>query len=954
MRLCLVLLLAVLASCSALSSGSALEIPYQKHVLDNGLEVVLHEDRSDPVVAVYVQYHVGSAREEAGRSGFAHLFEHMLFQGSQHVGDDMHFKLVQEAGGTLNGSTTRDRTNYFEVLPSNQLELALWLEADRMGWFTPSVTQAKLDNQREVVKNERRQNYENRPYGMARAYTAARLYPPEHPYHWLTIGSQEDLNAASIEDVLGFFGRWYGPNNATLAIGGDIDPQATLELVRKYFGNIPRGPLVEKPAPRPVMLAQPLRIAAEDSVKLPQLSLTWPSVPMGHADEAALDMLGRILAMNDTSVLDRALRIEAPLCADVSAAHNSDELAGEFLITLRANPGVKLDELHQRVLALLAQLAEQGIDADALERVKGRYEAEFLRRAESVGMRTGMLANLNCFTREPGSWRTDLDAHLAVTPKDLQAALRRWIAGRPELALSIVPRDQMTLALKNSAPAPLIGSTARPGAKLAAADVQLRTPPADTFDRSLKPSPAASRPFRSPPVWHDTWPNGIPVTALPYRELPLAVVTLSFGAGQLAEADSQRGISTLTAGLITQGTQARTALELQGELDRLGATLSAASSEEELILSLNVPERNLEEAALLLSELVRSPRFAAEDFERLCREQLVALGSRSDQIRLIADDVFRRLLHGEGPLASPGIGTQESLQAMRVEDVAAFWQAHANASTTRVTYVGARDASGLRKCFAPLLQPFGSQTALREVGTSREMADMQPTRIYLVDKPGAAQSELRIGHMADTALSPRSYALSVLNQPLGGQFSSRINLNLREDKGYTYGARTAFESGRTYGRFLASAAVQTEKIVESEGQPRRVIPSTSESVAEFLKEIRNFRAGPTDAELAFTKDALLQGALRQYESIVALSRYASAISTFGYPDDFAERRLAELQALRREDLVRLAQAVLHPDRMIVLVVGDKAKVRDSLRQLGLGEPIELDSLGRPLPTTGQP
>ena len=952
MRVYLATLLLLLSACSSLTGRDELEIACEKHVLDNGLEVILHEDRSDPVVAVYVQYHVGSAREEAGRSGFAHLFEHMLFQGSQHVGDDMHFKLVQEAGGTLNGSTTRDRTNYFEVLPSNQLELALWLEADRMGWFTPSVTQAKLDNQREVVKNERRQNYENRPYGMARAYIAAALYPPEHPYHWLTIGSQEDLNAASLADVLAFFGRWYGPNNATLAIGGDIDKTATLELVRRYFGSIPRGPEVSKPEPAPIRLASPLRIAAEDSVKLPQLSLTWPSVPMGHADEAALDMLGRILAMNDTSVLDRALRIDAPLCADVQASNNSDELAGEFLISVRANPGVALDELHLRVLALLARLAEEGIDADALEGVKGRYEAEFLRRQESVGMRTGMLANLNCFTRDPNSWKQDLDAHLSVTPEQIRAALKRWIVGQPELALSIVPKKQMALALKNSVLAPQIGSTARPGAKLAAAQVQLRTPAPDGFDRSIKPAAAAAKPFRSPVVWHDTWPNGICVTAVPYKELPLAVVTVSFAAGQIAEPDAQRGISMLTAGLLTQGTQTRTAQQVQCELDRLGATLTAAASDEELTLSLNVPERNLEEAAVLLAELVRRPRLGTEDFERLRSEQLVALGARSDQIRLIADDVFRRLLHGDGPLASPAIGTQEALQAMRVGDVAAFWAAHANSSTTRVTYVGSRDASGLRKCFAELLQPFGSQTALREGGQARETAALQPTRVYLVDKPGAAQSELRLGHVADTALSPRSYALQVLNQPLGGQFSSRVNLNLREEKGYTYGARTSFESGRTYGWFLASAAVQTEKLEIGEDQKTRVIPSTYESVDEFLKEIRRYREGPSDAELAFTKDALIQGALRQYESIVALSRYAAGISSFGYPDDFAARRLAELQALRREDLARLAQATLHPERMIVLVVGDKAKVRDSLRQLGLGEPIELDTLGRPLPTTG--
>jgi zinc protease len=318
---------------AAKAEGAAVQapppsIPFQKFVLDNGLELVVHEDHSVPVAAVYVYYHVGSAREVKGRSGFAHLFEHMLFQGSEHVGDDQHFKLVQGAGGTLNGSTTTDRTNYFEILPANQVELALWLESDRMGFLLPAMTQAKLDNQRDVVKNERRQNYENRPYGQAEGVIEAAMYPPDHPYSWLTIGSQEDLTAASLDDVKAFFQRWYGPNNATLAVGGDVKTDEVVALVRKYFGSIPRGPAVETPTPRPTKLDAEKRLVMEDKVKLPELSMTWPSVPAHASDEAALDVLASILAANSSAILDKALRMDEQLASEVRANNRGREQAG--------------------------------------------------------------------------------------------------------------------------------------------------------------------------------------------------------------------------------------------------------------------------------------------------------------------------------------------------------------------------------------------------------------------------------------------------------------------------------------------------------------------------------------------------------------------------------------------------------------------------------------------------
>src|SRR5262245_16686987 len=316
------------------ADGGAL-VPFTKHVLRDGLELVPHEDHSEPVVAVYVYYHVGSSREEPGRSGFAHLFEHMLFQGSQHVADNDHFRLIQEAGGALNGTTNQDRTNYFETLPSEHLELALMLESDRMGFLLPAMTQAKLDNQRDVVSNERRQSYENRPYGLVHETLLAALYPPSHPYSWPTIGSMADIAAASLEDVARFFRRWYGPNNATLAIGGDFEPARARELVERWFGALPPGPPVERPAPQPAALPETRRVVLEDRVQQPQLTLCWPTVHAGHPDEAALDLLGDVLSANRSSLLDRALTIDEELASLVTIAHTAQERAGMLVVNLR-------------------------------------------------------------------------------------------------------------------------------------------------------------------------------------------------------------------------------------------------------------------------------------------------------------------------------------------------------------------------------------------------------------------------------------------------------------------------------------------------------------------------------------------------------------------------------------------------------------------------------------------
>ena len=911
---------AVLAVLAAPGLGSAapqdLELSYQRFELENGLDVVVHEDHSDPIVAVYVVYHVGSSREEPGRSGFAHLFEHMMFQGSANVGDDQHFKLVQEAGGTLNGTTNEDRTNYFEVLPSNQLELALWLEADRMGFLLPAVTQEKLDNQREVVKNERRQSYENRPYGMVSETIARALYPPDHPYSWTTIGSMEDLSAASLADVTGFFRRWYGPNNATLAIGGDVDPQQALALAEKYFGPIPRGPEVAEPEPRPVRLEGTRRLVIEDKVQLPQLTVVWPAVPMEHDDEAALDVLASVLAANQSAVLEKALTIDQQLASSVRSSNDSGELAGTFSVTLRPQPGVHLDVLERRMHEILDELGRTGVEEERMMRLRNRYEASFVRRLETVGGRTGRMASDNVFHNDPGYATKDLARHLAVTAEDVERVLAAYVLGRPAIVLSVVPEGRLDEAASGRAPEQLAQEAA--------------------LERGSRPAAGPRPGFAPPAVWRSTLANGVEVVGTRFDELPLARLSLSIPAGRLHESMDRLGLASLTAEMLSEGTQRRTGVELTDAFDAIGATFGVGSDDDEITLSVSALEKHMPAAVALLEEVLLEPRFAPEDFERVRKERLTDLSVRADDIRAIAGDVWRALIYGtDGVAGMPQDGTPATVAGLTVEHVRDFWRAHARPRGARVVFVGARDAEGVGQLLGSLTARWkAAETAVEASFHEPQPRFPERTTVYLVDKPGAAQSEIRIGHPGVSSLDPRAYDLQLLNHPLGGSFSSRINLNLREDKGYTYGARSSFGGGLHVAPFTASAAVRTDV--------------TGPAVAEMMKELSGIREGVTEEELAFLREGLAQSMTRQFESTGALSGFLEAISLYDYPEDYPAQRLARLETITLEELDELARSVLHPGRMAILVVGDRAAVLEQLRALPYGEIVELDPQGRPI------
>ncbi|MCK6446752.1 MAG: insulinase family protein [Planctomycetes bacterium] len=892
------------------SAPAVLALPYREFVLENGLRVLVLEDHSDPVVAVQVAYHVGSAREVRGRSGLAHLFEHLMFEGSEHVAGGEHFRRIQAAGGTLNGTTTFDRTWYFETLPAQHLELALWLEADRMGGLLPALTQAKLDNQRDVVKNERRQNYDNRPYGRVREVLHATLYPESHPYAWLPIGSMADLDAATLDDVKSFFARWYGPNNAVLAIAGDVDTHRALALAEKHFGPIPRGPEVGRPARENVRLAADRRVVLEDRVQLPQLTLGFPTVHQDAPEVAALELAAMVLSQNKSAVLDRALTVDELLARSVSISAESQEVAGQFLIHVLAAPKTSLDELEDRVRRLIAGLAERGVERAHLERMQHRARADGVWRFETVAGKASELARGAVLHEDPAAALAALERLQAVDVDDVNDVVRRFLAGRPAVVLSTVPAGRPELAAR---------------AIDRVADVEPRARPATA------PSPGPRPALRLPRFWTHTSPR-FDAIGTRYDELPLAAFHVALPGGRLDEPHDRLGLAALAASLLAEGTRSLATTEFTDRIDFLGASFKTHVTSDELVYSFTVLDEHRESGLALLAEALCEPRFDERDFERLKAQTRIAIDTRGDQIKTIAHNAWARLVFGESsPLGFPALGLAETLERIELDDVRRF---HARALSRRARLVvAAREESDeLLRALAPLARGLERHVAPHAAPSEPELVRNTTRRFFLIDKPGAAQSELRLGHLAVAASDPDYYPLQVLNYVLGGAFTSRLNQNLREHKGFTYGAHSSFDGDRRPGAFTVATAVHTE--------------ATTPALVECLKEIAAIREGVRDDELALAKEAHSQSLLRQFESLGARLALADNVGRFGWAHDYPLARLEWLDRATPADLVELAARRVRPDELAVLVVGDAARIAESLAAVGDFTRLDLD--GRPL------
>jgi zinc protease len=893
-------------------------IPYKKYQLDNGLTLILHEDKSDPLVHVDVTYHVGSGREEIGKSGFAHFFEHMMFQGSENVADEQHFKLVTEAGGSMNGTTNTDRTNYFETVPANQLEKMLWLEADRMGFLVDAVTQEKFEVQRETVKNERGQRVDNRPYGRFSERVSKALYPAGHPYSWPVIGYMEDLNRADVNDLKRFFLKWYGPNNATLTIGGDFDEKKTLELAVKYFGTIPRGPETKMPAKAMVSLDSDRYISMEDNVQLPLIYLSFPTVHGRHADEAPLDLLSQILGGGKTSIFYKNLQ-KTQFAVQSGVSHPCGELACTFNMFALPHPasGKTLADLEKIMRDSLAEFEQRGVEQDDLDKVKASMEANTIFGLQSVRGKVSQLASNETFTQSPNYIEQEMARYANVTREDVNRVYKQYLKGKFSVIMSVVPNGQIaTIASKDNFEAPLAELVTE--SETSNDDLALRKAK-DTFDRSKIPTAQANAPVDVPQMWQQETANGIKILGSQSIETPTTSLLLKIPAGHYHEAKEKAGTLSLLAQMLNESTTNNSAEEMAKKLELLGSSISFSAGNEYMNVNISSLTKNFDATLALAKEKLLEPAFVESEFARNKSNSIQGILNSKKDAGYLASTAYRELLNDDNVAATPTGGTEETVKSITVDDVKSFHSKFIKPSGAQLIVVSNLQEKEVIKSLSILDSWTG-------IAPKLTLEIVEPTTkmgvVYLVNKDDAAQSAIRIGRRGmKEDITGEFYRANLMNFVLGGAFNSRINLNLREDKGYTYGARSYFWGSKLTGGYSATAEVRAD--------------ATDKSIVEFINEIKNFQAnGITDAELAFMRNAINQGDALKYETPRAKLRFLGKILEHDLTPKFVADQAEIVEKISAKEINALAAKHLKVEKMLILVVGDAKTLRPQLEALG--------------------
>lgn len=893
-------------------------IPYQKYVLDNGLTLILHQDNSDPLVHVDMTYHVGSGREEVGKSGFAHFFEHMMFQGSEHVADEEHFKIVTESGGTMNGTTNSDRTNYFQTVPANQLEKMLWLEADRMGFLVDAVTQEKFEIQRETVKNERGQSYDNRPYGLLRERVAEAMYPAGHPYSWQTIGYIEDLNRVNVNDLKAFFLRWYGPNNATLTIGGDVDVEKTLAMVNKYFGSIPRGPEVEMPEKPSFTIDADRYISMEDNVHLPLIYMSYPTVSVRHEDEAPLDLLSSILGGGKTSLLYKNL-VKNQLAVQASVNHPCAELACSFNLLALPHPasGKTLADMEKVIRDSLVEFETRGVEDDDLIKAKASMEANFVFGLQSVAGKVSQLAANETFKGDPNYIEQDIARYAEVTKADVMRVYKKYIKDKHGVIMSVVPKGQKQLVAAEDNFTP---PTRVIPEQVQTTDSDLKVRKAiDDFDRSIVPTAGANKAVDVPKMWQETFANGIKILATQSKETPTTSILIKIPAGHYYESKDKAGTASLLAAMLNESTTKRSAEDMSKELQKLGASVGISAGNSYLAINVNTLTKHLDATLALVYEKLTAPAFLSNEFQRNKSNAIQDAINGKKDAGYLASTAYRQLLHADNIAAISSAGSQASLNNIQLADVKALYEQQVKPKDSEIILV-----SDLAK--ARVLQSLAIFKPLTGEGKKLSL-DLPASKaktgvIYLVNKDNAAQSAIRIGKRSLTQdVTGEYYRAYLMNFPLGGAFNSRINLNLREDKGYTYGARSYFYGDKFSGVYTASAEVRADV--------------TDKSIVEFVKEIQHYAdKGISDEELAFMRNAINQKDALKYETPSSKLNFLAQILEHNLSADFVKQRNEIVKNISKEEINALAQKHLNIKEMLMVVVGDAKTLKPQLEALG--------------------
>jgi zinc protease len=890
-----------------LEAGSVPRIDFETYLLPNGLRVILHEDHKLPVVHVNLWYHVGSKNEKPGKTGFAHLFEHMMFEGSRHVKGE-YISLMERAGanisqGGINGTTNFDRTNYFETVPSGSLELVLWAESDRMGYLLDAVTQENLDNQRDVVKNERRQSMDNVPYGTAVEVLFQNLFPEGHPYSWHIIGSMEDLERASLEDIHRFFRTFYAPNNCVLTIAGDFEPGVAKDLVAKYFAPLKPAPPLTKPERHEITLHTDRRLTVFDRVPQDRVYMAWPGVAYFSRDDAALDLVSTVLADGKNSRLYKRLVYDEQVASDVSAFNYSLEIAGLVGVVATARPSVSLARLEELIDEEIRLFAKEGPTDEELARIKAGQEYGFLSGLERIGGFGGKadrLAMYQTFLGSPDHIEKDYERYQVLTAKDLRKAAKRYLV-QPRLTVSFLPETSM---------------------------VDARDEP----DRSMTPEVKPTLVFNVPHVATTTLANGLKLHIVERREIPKVATALMIHVGATAESFERSGLSSMTAEMLEEGTTTRTSLQIEAELDRLGSHLATGGSREWSAVSLDSLKRHLPESLELMADVLLHPSFPGEELERLRKQRLDAMLQEKASPSAIAGKSLRKRLFGsQHPYGWPVAGTEASVSALQRVELEQFYLTHYAPSNAVLIMVGDIDLAEAKSLAEQSLGHWDVE-AFGEANNTPVSAPKKAT--YFVDRPGSPQSELRLAKLAPPRTTEDYIVIEVLNNVLGGGFSGRLNMNLREDKGYTYGAFSSLRYGTVQSILVGSTPVESS-----------VTKEATEQLLDEFDALSRWRRPVTADELGHAQESLVRGFAQRFETMSQVAGEIAELEGYGLSLDELSRYTQQIESVTLDQLEAAAPKYFGTDDAILLVVGDGEKIAKDLSAVAFGELKRLDEEG---------
>ncbi|MCB0733494.1 MAG: insulinase family protein [Bacteroidetes bacterium] len=930
-NVCLAMLLGVLTS-SAFAQFTLVEevkpnkentvIPYVKYKLDsNDLTLIIHEDHSDPIVHVQVAYHVGSARESVRNSGFAHFFEHMMFQGSKNVADEEHFKIISEAGGTNNAFTSFDKTVYINTAPSNLTETLLWLEADRMGTHLDGFTEEKFNNQRDAVKNEKRQRYDNQPYGMVSEVLFKSLYP-NHPYEWTPIGYVDDLDDASFEDLRNFFLRWYGPNNATVVVSGDVKPEEVKKWVSKYFSTINKCPEVRNPRASDPILPTDYYVPMTDNIWLPLVQMAFPTVPAYHRDQAALDIMARAIGGGNNSILYKNL-VKTEEAVQASAGHNSLELSGFMGFTAVGTfGGLTHGELEGRIRASLEEFGKNGISDEELARIKTVFKSSLVDQANSVQSKALLLSEWNMMKGNGYNLNDELARYDEVTKEDVMRVFNKYIKNRKAVILNVsreAPKEGDDE--KSKSVNPHAGQTKKTDPQYVGLEYN---PPKDNFDRSVQPKAPAGKNIIVPDYYQTKFDNGLKVIGSRSDESPKVYFYFEMAGGHLLEADKKikTGAASMTAQMMDEGPKGMTSEEFTAALETLGSRISYSSGESSTTIFVQCFKDKMTETMKLLESSLYNPRFDPADFKRIKKQNMEGFTSRKSNPNWMAASEYNKILYAGTILAEDVSGDAKSVGKMSVDDCIDFYNQFYSPNVTSVSVVGPVSQEEVMSSLTWIKTWKNKNVTVPAVPQAVMPAQ---TTVILVDKPYAPQSLVIAGYPSmKYDFNGDYYKSTIMNFSLGGAFSSRINLNLREDKGYTYGARTGFSGNSYYGEYGFSGNIKKE--------------ATDSAIMELMKELEGFKKGGiTDDELSFTKSSILLSKALNYETPFQKLGFLNGIIEYNLPKDYTDQQAKIVQNITKDEINALATKYIKPENMLIVVVGHAYKIKPGLDKLGYGK-----------------